>query len=161
MDQHLQENAQNIFDPALLAEVEACVLHPEAQCPCSCPPLLETQPDGDGHQETRPRLLVHAIAGAMCTPWSAFGKREGLSDPATEAWFIWINEQIQQAPDFITLENSPMFPLKELFVDRLKDKYVVIAAMVGPEASEPRAHEDRSRRHGSSPMDAPSRELQS
>jgi hypothetical protein len=82
--------------------------------------------------------LTHTIAGAMCTPWTCYGNRQGLGDPASEPWFIWINEQVALLPDFVTLENSPLFPLKALFSKRMEKTHVIIPIIIGPEDSKPK-----------------------
>ena len=79
------------------------------------------------------RRLTHAIAGAMCTPWTSYGARQGLADPASEPWFIWFNEVLHLLPDLITLENSPLFPVHELFTKHLQDTHYIIPIIFGPE----------------------------
>ena len=101
-----------------------CLIHPGRLCPIAWkdPPL--TQPSE--------RPLTVSVSGPMCTPWSSAGGRDGLANPATEAWQIYLQEQKDLNFDLSFLENSPRLP-QYLLPDALPN-HRVLGIIFGPEA---------------------------
>ena len=56
---------------------------------------------------------------------------QGLADPATEPWLVWFNEQLQLLPDFITVENSPLFPWPAPFNKHLESTRYTVPSSLG------------------------------
>ena len=136
--EYLQEHAASLFTWNSCAPVGACVLHPHSSCPISlagaeaqvC--IADDDVDDDDDDNAFPPL-THVFAGTMCTPWSSFGKREGVADPATEPYWIWETEQATLQPDMVSIENSPFFPLSDLLGGRLAQTHTMVAMVVGSE----------------------------
>ena len=63
----------------------------------------------------------------------ADGRDGGLADPATEPRFVWFNEQLQLLPDFVTAENSHLFPIYNLFSRHLESTHYIVPIIFGPE----------------------------
>ena len=86
MDEHLVAHAQECYG---WDQRSACLLHPGQKCAISS---RRHDDEADSDEEDRPAPITECIGGAMCTPWSAFGRQLGLADPATKSWACWINE---------------------------------------------------------------------
>ncbi len=94
--EYLDANRNKLFSPK--RRCSACLLHPGRQC------HVQWQHSPEVPSDARP--LTWNVSGAMCTPWTPFGARRGLADPATEAWHIWSTAMSLSGHDLITLENS-------------------------------------------------------
>ncbi len=104
-----------------------CLVHKGQECLVS--PSCDS---ADSRQGSGPRPLKINIAGAMCTPWSAFGLGKKLCDPATTAWHIYSMERATLGEDILCLENAPEFPV-QLLRDLWGSTHEVIAAVFGPD----------------------------
>ena len=126
MDEHLVAHAQECYG---WDQRSACLLHPGQKCAISS---RRHDDEADSDEEDRPAPITECIGGAMCTPWSAFGRQLGLADPATKSWACWINEAATIPYDFVWFENSWLFPM-QLFDQKLALKNHVIWVTAGPE----------------------------
>ena len=104
----------------------ACLKHVGQRCP-----VTFVRDEHEASRSAVPPLHIN-ISGAMCTPWTSFGSREGLSDPNTESWHLWSTQMQVEQPDIVTLENSPLMP-KELFQGRMAETHLLRSICFGPE----------------------------
>ena len=83
--------------------------------------------------DTSATPLSYACAGSMCTPWSSYGPRSGLSSEHTESFQIALTDLSFSGHDIIVIENSPNMPV-ELLMEKLNvEKYHCVWAYLGPE----------------------------
>eukprot|EP00971_Amphidinium_carterae_P241085 4786421-Amphidinium_carterae.1 len=95
-----------------------CVLH-KGMCPVDIP------------VEYAKRWSMNA-AGVQCTPWSAFGSKDGVSSEHMLPFHCWLQRCLQKQLTFIVVENSPLFPVK-LLTRKLESDYVCRYLVFGPE----------------------------
>lgn len=121
------------FDDCFGIQVMAgnCLKHPGDRCSVVYRPTSQEGADSGGHACSSPPLRVN-ISGPMCTPWSLFGARRGLSSPHTESWNLWLRRMRAEQADIITMENVPTMP-QAMFRDQLSRTHIVLSAVLGPE----------------------------
>ena len=140
MDKHLKRHASSCY--SWNATSTCCILHPGEHCKVGSDGSFESgskPPNRRQHriakqiEEKYFRRLTHAVAGAMCIPWTPMGAMEGNAGPATEPWFVWFNKQLQLLPDFITVDNSLLFTCYDLFSMHLESTHYIVPIIFGPE----------------------------
>ena len=102
-----------------------CLKAAHAECRC-----LPTYSDSLTPSDSR-RPLTMCVAGAMCTPFSTFGKKEGMGSEHVESMNIWLADMQQGQMDLVTLENVPRFP-KTLFAERMGPGYGLVGCVFCP-----------------------------
>ena len=82
--------------------------------------------------DTGPQPTAEFWAGTMCTPWSHFGSKLGLADPATVPYLCWVNEMKALDADLVWFENSVRFPLP-LLEQKIGNQSHIVSVTVGAE----------------------------
>ena len=99
-----------------------CLKHPDMLCKHA--PAYE---DDDGQ-----RIPTFAMAGSSCQPYSSSGKRKQHADQRIMPALIWQCQRKRAQDDFVGLENSPLYPIKD-FSNFMSPTHQMISMVVGPE----------------------------
>jgi hypothetical protein len=126
MDLIIEKVAPKLFVPG--ANCLTCLCHDDSMILGCC--LCKTT-----WRDTRSeknRATTCAVAGTLCTPYSSYGKSEGLGHQGTEPWNIYTRKLASEKLDLNYLENSPRMPIKN-YIDKMGPAFVVVHATFGPE----------------------------
>ena len=97
-----------------------CLVH-GGNCPvvpCADPNLILDQ---------RTRSLTMNFSSSSCRPWSLKGSRLHYAHPDMAAYYTFIHERVVLQEDVVFHENSPNFPLAQLFTHMLSETHFVVS----------------------------------
>ena len=118
--------APTTLPPGGVRTTTRCMRHPGQVC------TIEWQPPAGVAGILRP--ITWNFAGPLCTPWTYFGSRLGLADPATESWQMYTTVGNASSHDLRTMENSVDMP-KQLYRDGMSaERWQIVSLIVDTKA---------------------------
>ena len=112
---------------------EKCLNHPGRNCAVT---FNAKDPEAPWTDTPGQRPLVVNSSSPMCTPWTIFGKRKGLSHEAMESWHLYMADTCgardDSSYDLNFMENGPETPV-DFWVANLSRKKAPKYVVRGPD----------------------------